>query len=132
VVDGIVLLTTAGRLVDQCWHAIPDHYPNVVPDAWVVMPNHVHGIIIIRGGDGANHVNVSGDAHDVDVGVRHAVPLRRLRCTPQVAFGQPVPGSLSTIIRSFKSAATRLVNQHRGTPVEPVWQRGFYEHIIRD
>jgi putative transposase len=47
-------------------------------------------------------------------------------------FGQPVAGSIPTIIRSFKSAATREINAHRQTPGAPVWQRGYFEHVIRD
>src|SRR5512146_2828735 len=47
VVDGDMRLNEAGRIVEQCWAAIPIHFPDVVLDAFVVMPNHVHGIVII-------------------------------------------------------------------------------------
>jgi len=47
-------------------------------------------------------------------------------------FGRPVIGSLPTIIRSFKSAATKHINHHRTTPGAPVWQRNYYERVIRD
>jgi hypothetical protein len=47
-------------------------------------------------------------------------------------FGKPVHGSLPTIVRSFKSATTRHINILRGTPGAPVWQRNYYEHIIRN
>ncbi len=46
-------------------------------------------------------------------------------------FGKPVPGSIPTIVRSFKSATTRHISALRGTPGAPVWQRNYYEHIIR-
>jgi len=47
-------------------------------------------------------------------------------------FGKPVPGSIPTIIRSFKSAVAKRINALRATPGAPVWQRNYYEHIIRD
>ncbi len=47
-------------------------------------------------------------------------------------FGKPVSGSLPTIVRAFKRAATKRINHLRGTPGLPVWQRNYYEHIIRD
>jgi putative transposase len=47
-------------------------------------------------------------------------------------FGKPVTSSLPTIVRSFKAATTKRINEMRGTPGAPVWQRGFYEHIVRD
>lgn len=136
VVDGVMRLSAAGQRVDRCWHTLPDHFPSVALDAWMVMPNHVHGVIVIRDGGGPNDA-----VAPTTVGARHAVPLLHAvplpHAVPQhrtirAAFGQPIPGSLSTIIRSFKSAATRLVNQHRETPSARVWQRGYYEHIIRD
>ena len=106
VVDGEMRLNDAGRMVAQCWQQIPAHFPHVELDEFVMMPNHVHGIIIV-------------------VGARHAVPL------PE-RFGKPVSGSLPTIIRSFKSAATKRINELRGTTGTRVWQRNYYEHIIRD
>ena len=49
---------------------------------------------------------------------------------PIPAFGPPAPGTLSTIVRSFKSAATKAINQNRGTPGQPVWQPNFHQHIV--
>jgi REP element-mobilizing transposase RayT len=77
------------------------------------MPNHVHGIIMIM--DGPN------------VGARHAVPLRHAE-----RFGKPVSGSIPTIVRSFKSAATKRINEQRGSPGTSVWQQDYYEHIVQD
>jgi putative transposase len=57
--------------------------------------------------------------------------LGTARCAPtHEQFGKPIPGSLPTIIRSFKSAATKLINESRDTPGAPTWQRNYYEHII--
>lgn len=61
-------------------------------------------------------------------GVGGAVPNIRTR----ERFGKPVPGSIPTVIRSYKSAVTKQINDLRGTPGLIVWQRNYYEHIIRN
>ena len=114
VVDGKMQLNNLGQIVDACWRAIPDHFPNILCDAWVIMPNHMHGILVI----------------DIDnVGARHAVPLRE----PQPEqFGNPTTGSVPTLVRSFKSTVTKRINEMRGTPGATLWQRNYYEHVIRN
>jgi putative transposase len=109
VVAGQMQLNKAGIIVMQCWREIPEHFPYVELDEFVVMPNHVHGILVF-------HENCRGIA-----------------CYAPTAagFGKMVSGSLPTVIRSFKSAVTRGINKMRRTPSLPVWQRSFYEHVIR-
>ena len=108
VVDGGVHLNGHGKIAEICWQAIPQHFPHVTVDAFVIMPNHIHGIIA--------------------VGARHAVPLR-----PQVeCFRKSVNGSIPTIVRSYKSAVIKRINESRATPGLPIWQRNYYEHIIRN
>jgi putative transposase len=104
-------LNSWGRVVDECWHAISDHFPNVDLGKSVVMPNHVHGIIVI-------HEN------DSSVGARHASPL------PSNPPHGVIPNSLGAIVGSFKSAVTRRLR--RELVASPIWQRGFYDHVIRD
>lgn len=116
VADGVMRLDQMGHIVRQCWLAIPDHFPHVLLDEFVVMPNHVHGIIVIM----ATH----------DVGATHASPLQN-DDTPTRPRG-PQPRSVASIVGSFKSAAAKRINEHRGTPGAPIWQRNYYEHIIRD
>jgi putative transposase len=111
VVDGQMQMNEYGQIVWACWKEIPLHFPHVELDAFVVMPNHVHGIIILAP-VGARH----------KVGAPHAVPP---------PFGKPVPGSIPTILRSFKSAVTKRINALREVPGAPVWQSNYYEHIIR-
>ncbi|WP_337869707.1 transposase [Meiothermus sp.] len=113
VVDGKMRLNTAGTIIRQCWLDIPHHFPAAKLDEFVIMPNHVHGILVLA---------------EWHVGARHAVPLQ-----PQIErFGKPRAHSISTIVRSFKSAATKRVNEYRGIPGMPLWQRNYYEHTIRD
>jgi REP element-mobilizing transposase RayT len=116
VSDGVTRLNQMGHIVRQCWLAIPDHFPHVLLDEFVVMPNHVHGIIVIM----ATHI----------VGATHASPLQN-DDTPTRPRG-PQPRSVASIVGSFKSAATKRINEHRGTPGAPVWQRDYFEHIIRN
>jgi putative transposase len=98
--------------IEEAWRQIPLHFPNARPDEFVIMPNHVHGILSILEG------NV--------VGAQHAAPLRVAR-TLAVK-----PGSLGAMLRSFKSAAARRVNELRHTPRAAVWQRNYYERVIRN
>ncbi|MCP9441172.1 MAG: hypothetical protein NNA20_01135 [Nitrospira sp.] len=108
VVDGAMRLNEIGKIVRQCWLDIPAHFAHTELDEFVVMPNHVHGIIVIIDGRGT-------------------------ACrAPTEQFGRPVTGSIPTVIRSFKSAVTTHITQQRGTPGAPVWQRNYYEHIIRN
>jgi len=109
VVDGEMRLNAWGKIARQCWFDIPVHFPHAALDAFVVMPNHIHGVIIIVG----------------DRGTACRAP------TPE-QFGKPVAGSIPTIIRSYKSAVAKRINEHRGTPGAPVWQRNYFEHIIRN
>jgi len=102
------------RAVQQAWDEIPLHCPNAAVDEFVVMPNHVHGIIWIM--------------RATTVGAHHDAPLRAA-AAPRSTL---LPGSLGAIVLQFKSAAARRINQIAGTPGAQVWQRNYYEHVIRD
>ena len=109
IVDDHLQLSPIGEIVAAAWTSTPGHFPGIDLDAVVVMPNHVHGIILI-----------------VDsVGAKHASPLR-------VSPRGTSSGSLAAIVQSFKSAATRSVNLSRKTLGFTLWQRGYYEHVVRD
>jgi REP element-mobilizing transposase RayT len=97
-------------LVEATWASLPEHH-RVTLDVFVVMPNHVHGVLQLEG---------------VDVGAQRAAPRRSGFTTRPV-----LPGSLPAIVRSFKSASTKAINDHQQSRGSPVWQRGYYEHIIR-
>ncbi len=107
--NGVMRLNPFGVIVRECWLAIPQHFPPVELDEFELMPNHFHGILFIDG---------------------EAPPMPeeedRLR-----QFGQPQPGSLGTMVGSFKSTVSREIGRRRGCKTK-VWQRGFYDHIIRN
>lgn len=104
-------------------------------DEFVVMPNHVHGIIWLLGANvvGAQQPEVpmteqySGSVHDSLARSPVAAPLRHLDLGRRVE-----PGSLSAIVRTFKAATAKRINNVRGTPGAPVWQRNYYERVVRD
>jgi putative transposase len=110
IVGGEMRLNAIGHATMECWGALPQHFPHAELDEFVVMPNHVHGILVI-----------------VDDGRGTAC---RAPTTEQ--FGNPISGSLATIVRSFKSAVTKRINEMRDTQGANAWQRNYYEHIIRN
>ena len=143
VVDGVMELTPYGRMVADEWHRTEMVRPNVVLDAFVVMPNHVHGIIgIVEYNDDHGDVSHRGDVpHRGDVsqrrrGVSQYAPTPGPTPTPTPTTGpsglQSPSQTVGAIVRGFKGAVTKRINHHRGTPGVPVWQRGYYEHIIRN
>jgi REP element-mobilizing transposase RayT len=114
-------MTALGRIVQACWEETPAHFPNVEVDTFIVMPNHIHGIIFI---------------HEATVGARYISPLRKvgtgfspLQEQPQTPHGFK-PGSVGAIVASFKSAVTRQAGKELG--LANIWQRNYYEHIIRN
>ncbi len=109
VVDGEMRLNDAGTMVRDVWRKISEHFSHADINEFVVMPNHVHGIILI-------YPNGRGMAC-------HAPTHRQ--------FAKPIAGSLSTIVGSLKSAITRQINQIHNTQGHPIWQGNYYEHIIR-
>lgn len=123
---GEMRLNDTGRIVEQCWGEIPEHFSNVDLDAFVVMPNHLHGIIVITPPVGATHESPMPDARLPPAGATHASPL-----PGGVWHGGPRRQSLGVIVGSFKSAVTRRLNLMHGASGPTMWQRNYFEHIIR-
>jgi len=113
IVDGAMRLNEFGEIVCDEWLKTEIIRPRVQLDVFVIMPNHIHGIIIVN---------------DVDGCCRGT--LQRAPTIEQ--FGKPTSDSIPTIIRLFKSATTKRINEYRNTPAVSVWQRNYYEHIIRN
>lgn len=108
IVNGEMRLNPFGEIVQSCWDDLVDHYAHVELDAFMIMPNHVHGIIRLT------DVNVGADM--VGAGLKPA-PARR--------------HGLPEIVRAFKTFSARRINVLRQTEGITVWQRNYYEHIIR-
>ncbi len=118
MMNGEVATNALGEIVRQCWVGLPRHYGHVGIDAFVVMPNHVHGIITLI-------------ATNVGAGFKPAptVPFTASARVPAQEHGPR--HSLSEVVRAFKTFSARYINQSRSTPGARVWQRNYYEHIIR-
>ena len=120
IVDGKMILNEAGEIAQQCWLAIPEHFPNAVLHEFVIMPNHVHGIVELMD-------SVVGRA----VGAQNFEPLQRAtEQPPQNKFQKIIPRSIGSIVRGFKIGVTKWFRAN--TEIKIVWQRNFYERIVRD
>src|SRR2546426_640067 len=100
-----------------------DGPPGTTLDAFIVMPNHVHGMVILN-----------GTTDPAGVGAQHAAPLHSpARRSAAIRDSvRVVAGSLGAIVRSFKSATAKRINEARSTPAATVWQRNYYDRVIRD
>ena len=123
--NGEMRLNEAGKIVAECWQAIPAHFALAGLDLFAVMPNHLHGIITIADGDPAGKGEASAD------GAPEMPALSKADASPLRVVGTQ-SGSLSAIIQNFKSISSRRLNAVRSTPGVPIWQRNYYEHIVRD
>ena len=112
-------LSKFGLAAKQQWEKLPKRFSNIEIGAFVIMPNHVHGIIRI--------IERTGTA-----GTSETLGSDSSRRAQTEAFQKPVPSSIPTIVRSYKSAVSYRINLMRCTDGVPVWQRNYYEHVIRD
>jgi REP element-mobilizing transposase RayT len=106
VKDGVMRLNDHGVIARTAWEDLPNDYDGVRLDAFVVMPNHVHGIVWLQDTVGA--------------GFKPAP-------TPR-----PNRHGLPEFVRAFKTFSSRRINERRRTTGRPVWQRGYYEHVVRN
>jgi REP element-mobilizing transposase RayT len=113
--NGEMCLREAGQVVAACWNDLPQHYPCLSLDEFVVMPNHVHGILILA---------------DVGAGLRPAPTNRRGAGGSEISAYMRRHG-VPEIVRAFKSFSARRINEVGAGDGQPVWQRNYYEHIIR-
>jgi putative transposase len=159
VIDGKMNLNNAGKFSDDCWLEIPKHFPNAVLHEHVIMPNHVHGIIeLIKSGcpnESLSSVGVenfqplrSPNESLSSVGVQNFEPQRN-------EYQKIIPHSIGSIVRGFKTGFTKwyrnnsvgvqnfeplqspnesllLIGFRNFGPQQPIWQRNYYEHIIRN
>lgn len=114
-------LTDAGRIVDECWRAIPDHFPHAHLDEMQIMPDHLHAIIVLNG------TFVQG----TESATRWVATTGAVEGSRRSGKG-PARGSLGAIIGAFKSETTRRVNRLNGTPGRSLWQPNFHDRVIRE
>jgi REP element-mobilizing transposase RayT len=107
--DGEMRLTDAGRIVWEVWDSLPSRYPQIALGNAVVMPNHFHGIVII----------------EQSVGAIHELPLLNTQI-------QRRRMTLPLVVGYLKMNSAKRINKILGSEGVPIWQRNYYEHIIRD
>ncbi len=151
IVDGEMNFNDAGKIADVCWLEIPKHFPNTVLHEHIVMPNHVHGIVeLIKTGsrnDSGQPVGVqnfeplqSPNESGLSIGVENFQPLPSPNKSPRNEFQKIIPHSIGSIVKGFKIGVTKwfqnnalgVVRVENFQPLQPIWQRNYYEHIIRD
>ena len=120
IADGEMLLNEIGIIVRDEWIKTAEIRPEIRLDEYIIMPNHIHGIIIIVD-DNRRHATGRGDPR--------GTPTRPV--APTIKPG-PKPKSIGSIMAGFKSAVTKRVNAYRGAPGQKLWQRNYWEHIIRN
>ena len=103
VVDGAMVLNEFGEVVVQSWQWLKERYNYISLDEWIVMPNHFHGILIINNRRGGSR----------------AAPTQKIK-------------PLGQLVGAFKTVSAKQINQLRHTPGAKVWQRNYYEHVIRN
>lgn len=106
-------LNKYGQIVREQWEMTGRIRQGVGIDKYIIMPNHLHGIIILN------------ENRRRDILTRRAVPTSE-------RFAEPVSGSIPSIVRAFKSAVTKKINTLRGKPGAPLWQPRYYDHVVRD
>jgi len=116
---GEIILNGMGRIVARNWNELPEHFPNIKIDEFIVMPNHTHGIINIVGAgfprpDDNGYGNDGKGRGDHDKGRGNRAP------------------TLGQIVAYFKYGTTKQINAIRQTPGIRLWQRNYYEHIVRN
>ncbi len=158
IVDGVMHRSSIGEWAQGCWDAIPQHMPHVDVGDFVVMPNHVHGIVVIRerlvdvGVVGARQdapgiadnvpdampndfgTGMSGGDHDMDDAQPPHMRTRSDASLPGPRKPPGIPhGALGQVVASYKSAVTRMAYRDGLVPQgTPIWQRNYWDRIIRD
>ena len=120
--NGEVQLTAWGRLAQTEWCRLPERFHGILIDTFVIMPDHLHAILWIN----TTAMRSSQEA-------RHPTLLKMDGSSPASPLpNPPPPGSLGAVIGAYKATTARLINGLRHSPGSPVWQRNYFERIIRD
>ena len=150
IVDHKMILNDAGEIAQNCWLEMPTHYPNVILHEYIIMPNHIHGIIEITKPVGANNhspnnestnknssKNISfndddfqNNSYDRDDFVNRGNYGLCERANDYSPLPRSSSKTIGLIVRGFKIGVTKWF--HKNTNIVTLWQRNYYEHIIRN
>ena len=151
IADGKMQLNEMGKIVVECWNRISPHFPSVELDEYVVMPNHTHGIIRLgvpemksphapehvatRRGEVPSPIRTNNRRGEVSSPVLNNDARKDEVSSPirtNNRRGEVSSPTLGKIIAYFKYQSTKRINQHRDMPGTQVWQRDYYDHVVRD
>ncbi len=125
IVDCVIRLNEFGLLVKNEWVKTADIRKEITLDEFCIMPNHIHGIVIIQNMD--SHV-VGANGGSPEIGRDDQTETGRPAGSPLRMKSK----SISSLMAGFKSNVTKQINEIRQTPGVPIWQRNYYEHVVRD
>ena len=133
-------MSDIGHVVRKWWLHIPTHFSNVALDNFIVMPNHLHGIIQVGAGSPrpSNPSNTQrADAEEIakqEIAKQEIAKqeIAKQEIAKQGAETAPLRPTLGQILGFFKYQSTKEINLLRNTSGVPFWQRNYYEHVIRD
>ena len=126
IVNGEIVLNEYGKIAEQCWNDMPNYYDNIALDAFIIMPNHFHGIIFIT--DNVDNVDNVRAIRELPRQRQDELPRQQQKQRQQQRRKMLLP----KIVGRFKMNSAKQINQMRNTPGISVWQRNYYEHIIRN
>lgn len=132
IVNGETHLNDIGIIVAEEWIKTAAMRQNVELDAWVVMPNHFHAIVMISDHPESTYNNQRNTTANVGAHCMRPNGSNRKNRAHSSAPLQREPRCIGSIMGGFKSAATKRINQWCKSPSTPVWQHNYYEHIIRN
>lgn len=116
-----MILNELGKIAETCWLQIPEHFTNVTLHEFIIMPNHVHGIIEIT--VGAKNIS---PPNEKDISNEQAKDI-----SPQQSLIiKGTSKTIGSIVRGFKIGVTKWARKN--TDINDIWQRNYYEHIIRN
>ena len=124
IIQGEMQLSSLGKIVQNEWENTAIMRPTIELGAFIIMPNHLHGILAIIDND--------DKGTGFEEGMNELMHFTERVSLRTEQYGKPVSGSIPTIIRSFKATVTKQINILRGTPGVPVWQRNYWERVIRN
>jgi len=127
-----MILNEYGQIVQMAWNELPQHYGNIQLDEFVAMPNHMHGIVIIT--DVNNDIVGAGfkPAPTAITATTATTPTYPMTATTYPTATPTKKHGLPEIVRALKTFSARKINELRNTSGEKIWQRNYYEHIIRN
>ncbi len=119
ILNEIMHLSPAGEIVKDEWLTLAENRNGVDLDEWIIMPNHFHALVML-----------APEAADTTVGAIHESPSKEFSRVMTMAQRRCM--TLSRLIGRIKMVSAKGINVLRGTPGTPVWQRNYWEHVVRN